>query len=158
MTLNFAVNNQSLSLNRSQQNLKLVADSKKYLVTKFLFQSSEWKNGELVYALFSYNGKTYKQILGVDEELQFNECYVPIEVNKAPGFKVSLVCGDRIPTNTVEIKLDPSGYTENIENQKATLSVIEQMNAYMKRYALVCNQILQDCEKIKKEMEEKENG
>jgi hypothetical protein len=37
MILNFAVNHQSISLNRSQQNLKLVADSKKYLVTKFMF-------------------------------------------------------------------------------------------------------------------------
>lgn len=158
MTLNFAVNNQSLSLNRSQQNLKLVADSKNYLVTKFVFQSSEWKKGELVYALFSHNGKTYKKILGADEGLGFDECYVPVEVNKTPGFKVSLVCGDRIPTNAVEVKLGPSGYTENIENQKATLSIMEQMNAYMKKYALICNQILQDCEKIKKEMEEKENG
>jgi hypothetical protein len=41
MTLNFAVNNQSLSLDRSQQNLKLVADSKNYLITKFSFETSE---------------------------------------------------------------------------------------------------------------------
>jgi hypothetical protein len=33
------------------------------------------------------------------------------------------------------------------------------MNTLMKNYALVCNQILQDCEKIQKEIkEEKENG
>jgi hypothetical protein len=70
----------------------------------------------LVYALFSHNGKTYKQILGAEAELGFNECYVPVEANKAPGFKVSLVCGDRITTNEVEIKLNPSGYTENISN------------------------------------------
>ena len=158
MTLNFAVNNQSLSRNRSQQNLKLVADSKNYLVTKFAFQSSEWKKGDLVYALFSYNGKTYKKILGADEGLGFDECYVPAEVIHAPGFKVTLVCGERIPTNEVEVELGPSGYTEKIENQRATPSIVEQMNAYMKKYALLCNQILQDCEKIKQEMEEKNNG
>lgn len=112
MTLNFAVNNQSLSLNRSQQNLKLVADSRNYLITKFLFQSSEWKNGELVYALFSYNGRIYKQELGTDG-LDFNECYVLECVIKAPGFKVSLVGGDRITTNEVEINLLPSAYTSD---------------------------------------------
>ena len=85
----------------------------------------------MVYALFSHNGKTYKKILGADEGLGFDECYVPNEVNKAPGFKVTLVCGDRIPTNEVEIKLGASGYTEKIENQKATPSIIDQMNSYM---------------------------
>jgi polygalacturonase len=125
MTLNFAVNNQSLSLDRSQQNLKLVADSKNYLITKFSFETSEWKKGDLVYALFSHKGKTYKKILGSDEELSVNECYVPEEVTKTPGFTVSLVYGDRIPTNTVGIKLGASGYTENIENQIATPSVME---------------------------------
>lgn len=112
MTLNFAVNNQSLSLNRSQQNLKLVADSKNYLVTKFMFQSSEWKKGELVYALFSHGKNTYTQELGL-EGLEPNECYVPEWVIKAPGFKVSLVGGDRITTNEVEVKLLPSGYTSD---------------------------------------------
>lgn len=158
MILKFSVNNQTLSLSPSQKNLKLVADSRNYLITKFLFQTEEWKKGDLVYALFTHNGKTYKQILGADKTLNFDECYVPIEVNKTPGFKVSLVCGDRIPTSEVEIKLQPSGYTEKIENQKATPSVMEQMNEYMKKYALICNQILQDCEKIKQEMEDKENG
>lgn len=113
MTLNFAVNNQSLSLNRVQQNLKLVADSKKYLITKFIFQSSEWKKGELVYALFSYKGKIYKQELGLEEGVGPDECYVPEWVTKTPGFKVSLVGGDRITTNEVEVKLLPSGYTSD---------------------------------------------
>ena len=113
MTLNFAVNNQALSLNRAQQNLKLVADSKNYLVTKFMFMSSEWKKGELVYALFSYDGRIYKQELGIEEELNPNECYVPEWVIRAPGFKVSLVGGDRITTNEVEVKLLPSAYTSD---------------------------------------------
>jgi hypothetical protein len=112
MKLNFAVNNQTLSLGRSQQNLKLVADSRNYLITKFIFMSSEWKKGDLVYALFSYNGRVYKQDLGL-AGLEANECLVPEWVIKAPGFKVSLVCGDRITTNEVEIKLLPSAYTSD---------------------------------------------
>lgn len=159
MKLNFSVNNQTLSLSPAQKNLKLVADSRNYLVTKFLLQTGEWKKGDLIYALFTHNGKTYKQILGADANLDKNECYVPPEVIHAPGFTVSLYCGSRIPTNTVDIALAPSGYTEKIENQKATLSVMEQMNAYMQKYAMVCNAILQDCQKIKEEIkEEKENG
>lgn len=158
MILKFSVNNQTLSLSPSQRNLKLVADSRNYLTTKFLLQTEEWKKGDLIYALFTYNGKTYKQILGADADLEKNECYVPHEVIHAPGFTVSLYCGSRIPTNTVNIALTPSGYTEKIENQKATPSVMEQMNAYMSKYAMVCNAILQDCQKIKEEIkEEKEN-
>ena len=125
MILKFSVNNQTLSLSPSQKNLKLVADSRNYLVTKFLLQTEEWKKGDLIYALFTHNGKTYKQILGAEADLEKNECYVPSEVIHAPGFTVSLYCGSRIPTNTVDIVLSPSGYTEKIENQNATLSVME---------------------------------
>ena len=147
MTLIFTVNNQTLLLSKTQQNLGLVADSKKYLITQFNFQSNEWREN-LVYALFSHNGKTYKQILGADSELKQNECWVPSEVIKSPNFKVSLVCGDRITTNEVTLKIHPSGYTEKIENQDTTPSVIEQMEQLMHKYAVLCNDIYKECQKI----------
>ena len=37
MTLLFYVNNQTLSLNPAQKNIKIVADSKNYLKTRFIF-------------------------------------------------------------------------------------------------------------------------
>ena len=148
MILNFTIKGQILSQDVGQKDLRLVADSKKYLVTKIAFESDEWKSGKLVYVLFSHKGKTYKKILGADKELGFDECYIPAEVIKAPGFTMSMVCDDRITTNEIMIKLEPSGYTENIENQAATPSVMEQMNTLMYKYASLCNDILKECQKI----------
>ena len=153
MILNFTIKNQILSQERAQQSLNLVADSKKYLVAKFSFLSDEWKSGKLVYVLFTHKNKTYKRILGSDKELGFDECYIPAEVIKAPGFTMSAVCGDRITTNELMINLLPSGYTENIENQEATPSVMEQMNTLMYRYASLCNDILKECQKINEKKE-----
>jgi hypothetical protein len=154
MILNFTIKGQILSQDRAQQSLRLVADSKKYLVAKVAFESEEWKRGRLVYVLFTHKGKTYKRILGADKELGFDECYIPAEVIKAPGFTLSMVCDDRITTNEIAIKLEPSGYTEDIENQKATPSVMEQMNTLMYKYASLCNDILKECQKINEKKED----
>lgn len=155
MTLEFIVNKQFLTKHKSQVGQKVVADSKNYLKAKFHFQSDEWKE-QICYALFKWQGETYKKILGADEEVDFDECYVPEEVIHSPGFTVSCYCGDRITTNEVRVDVTSSGYTENITNQKVTPSVMEQANSLMKKYALICNSILQDCnriyEKIKKEV------
>ena len=151
MTLDFIVNNQSLAKHKSQNGLKVVADSKNYLKALFHFQSSEWQN-QICYALFTLEGQTYKMILGAEEDCAWNECYVPEEVIHAPGFTVSCYCGDRITTNEVRVDVVSSGYTENIVNQRITPSVMDQANALMKKYALICNSILQDCGKIKQEI------
>lgn len=151
MILNFTIKGQILSQDAGQKDLRLVADSKKYLVAKIAFESDEWKSGKLVYVLFSHKGKTYKKILGADKELGFDECYIPAEVIKTPGFTMSMVCDDRITTNEIMIKLEPSGYTENIENQAVTPSIMEQMNTLMYKYASLCNDILKECQKIKEE-------
>jgi hypothetical protein len=50
------------------------------------------------------------------------------------------------------VAISKSGYTDNIVNQQATPSVMEQMNDYMKQYAMLCNSILQDCQKIREEI------
>ena len=82
----------------------------------------------------------------------FNECYIPYEVIKAPGFKMSVVYGDRIPTNEIEIKVESSGYTEKIENQKITPSVSEQMDTMMYKYTTLCNDIYKECKEIEKRL------
>lgn len=153
MKLLFYVNNQSLSLSPTQKNLEIVADSKNYLIAKFIFQTNDWKTNKPKYALFSHNGKTYKKYLGIEEGLDNNECYVAPEVIKNGHFSVSVFCEDFITTHTVDIPVRASGYTENIENQPATASTMEQMNTIMYQYANLCNDILKECQKIQREME-----
>ena len=82
-----------------------------------------------------------------------NECFVSPEVLKPGIFSVSVFCDNYISTNKVDIPVLDSGYTENIENQPATASTMEQMNVMLYRYASLCNDILKECQKIKKEME-----
>lgn len=147
MTLDFIVNGQNLTKHRNQNSQKVVADSRNYLKALFHFQSEEWQN-QICYALFTLSGQTYKMILGAEEGLEWNECYIPEEVIHAPGFTVSCYCGDRITTNEVRVDVVSSGYTENIVNQRLTPSVMDQANALLKKYALICNSILQDCGKI----------
>ena len=152
MTLQFYVNNQTLSLNPAQKNIKIVADSKNYLKTRFIFQTSEWTRGVLHYALFTHNGKTYKKILGIEPGLKSNECYVPSEVLKEGTFTVSVFCDDLITSTTEVIPVVASGYTENIENQEATPSVAEQLNQLMYKYASLCNDILKECQKTQENL------
>jgi hypothetical protein len=152
MTLNFYVNHQSLTINPAQKDIEVVADSKNYLKAKFVFQTSEWKDFTPIGALFTHNGDTYLKLLGTDG-LAPNECYVSPEVIKTGSFSVSLCGGDFITTDTVNIKVKPSGYTTNIKNMDATPSVLEQHNELMFKYASLCNDILKECQRIQKEIE-----
>lgn len=152
MILKFNVQNQTLVIHPSQARLRLASDSKKYWVAQFDLRTEEWKN-KIVFALFTFEEQTYKMVLGADSELDWNECWIPAEVIHAPKFSVMLYCDNRITTNLVTIPVDNSGYTDKIMNQRVTPSMMEQMDGLMKRYALICNSILQDCSKIKKEMQ-----
>ena len=64
MTLLFNVNNQTLST-APGQTFKVVADSKNYLKDQITFQTQEWRKCNILYALFTYKGKTYKMMLGI---------------------------------------------------------------------------------------------
>jgi hypothetical protein len=148
MTLQFYVNNQTLSLNPAQKNIKIVADSKNYLKARFIFQTSEWTRGVVRYALFTHNGKTYKKILGIEPGVKSNECYVAPEVLKEGTFTVAVFCDDLITSTSEVIPVIASGYTENIENQPKTPSMLEQMNSLMYQYANLCNEILKECQTL----------
>lgn len=156
MTLQFFVNNQNLSLNPAQRDVKIASDSKNYLKARFTFQTSEWTRGVLRYALFSHNGETYKKFLGIEPGCKSNECYVAPEVIKDGTFAVSVFCDDLITSTKVSIPVEDSGYTENISNQETTPTVLEQMNELMHNYASLCNEIYKECQKIKEEV--KDNG
>lgn len=157
MTLSFYVNNQSLSLSPAQENINIASDSKNYLKAKFIFQTNDWKTEQPKYALFSYNGKTYKKYLGIEDGVKENECFVAPEVIKPGEFTVSVFAEDYITTNTVSIPVKPSGYTKEIENQLATPAAIDQMNTLMYNYANLCNEILKECKKIQQEIREENN-
>jgi hypothetical protein len=154
MKLLFYVNNQTLSLNPAQSNIEIASDSKNYLIAKFVFQTSDWRTDKPKYALFSHNGKTYKKYLGIEDGLGADECYVAPEVIKAGKFSVSVFCEDYITTTTVEIPVKQSGYTDDIVNQPATAAAIDQMNTLMYKYASLCNDILKECQRIQKQIEQ----
>lgn len=154
MTLQFFVNNQTLSLNPAQRDVRIASDSKNYLKARFTFQTSEWTRGTLRYALFSHKGKTYKKFLGIEPGCKSNECYVAPEVIKDGTFTVSVFCDDVITSTSVSIPVEKSGYTENISNQETTPTVLEQMNTLMHKYASLCNDIYKECQKIKEEVNE----
>lgn len=148
MTLQFFVNNQELFLSPSQKSIKVVANSRNYLKARFMFQSKEWQKGSLYYAIFTQNGKSYKKFLGIEEGMAYNECYVSPEVLNEGVFTVSVFCDDLITTTTETIPVIASGYTEIIENQDVTPSVMEQMNQLMYKYANLCNNIYKECQNI----------
>ena len=116
MILQFFVNNQTLSLNPAQRDVKIASDSKNYLKARFTFQTSEWTRGVLRYALFTHSGTTYKKFLGIEPGCKSNECYVAPEVIKEGNFTVSVFCDDLITSTAVSIPVESSGYTENITN------------------------------------------
>ena len=149
MTLQFFVNNQTLSLNPAQRDVKIASDSKNYLKARFTFQTSEWTRGVLRYALFSYNGETYKKFLGIEPGCKSNECYVAPEVIKDGAFNVSVFCDDLITSTVVTIPVEKSGYTENIVNQEATPTMLEQMEKLMYQYTSLCNDIYKECQRIR---------
>ncbi len=154
MTLIFYVTNQTLSLSPVCQSFEVVADSKNYLKVRFMFQTNDWKTNKPKFALFSHNGKTYKKYLGIEDGVNENECFVAPEVIKSGEFSVSVFCEDYITTNVVNIPVKPSGYTDKIENQPATAAAIDQMNTLMYNYANLCNEILKECQRIQRQMEE----
>lgn len=155
MTLSFYVNNQTLTLTPSSANMQIASDSKNYLKAKFIFQTKEWENS-FKYVLFKYGNKTYKKILGAEDGVAANECFVPPEVIKPGNFYISVFTADRISTNKLSVPVYDSGYTEDIENEKVTPTVMEQMNNLMYKYASVCNQILQECRDVEKSIKEEE--
>lgn len=152
MTLIFYVNNQNLFLNPSQKGTTIASHSRNYLVAKFTPQSLDWKKENVVFALFTQNGKTYKKYLGSDEGLAANECFIPSEVLYPGEVEVSLFSESGLSTAKTSFQVLDSGYTDNIENQKITVDTVEQMNSLFYQYASLCNEILKECQKIQKDI------
>lgn len=154
MRVNCIVSGQNLVRAPKEQKIKLASHNKKTILSVDL-RTEEWKN-KMVMALFTYKNRTWKKILGASPELNFNECYIPVEVMYPGTFSVTLYCDDRYTTLPCNIDVVDSGYTDKIENENLTPSTLDQINDLMKRYALICNTILQDCYKIKEEISKEE--
>ena len=154
MLLKFTVNSQTLIKHKSQDGVTVVSDSKNYLVAKFEFLSKDW-TGKVAVAQFTYDGKTYEQVIGADKTLAINECYIPNEVIYSPSFTVSCYAEgeERITTNEVCINVVKSGYKEEVVNRVTDNTSKQYQNACQK-YAMLCNEILQDCQTIYKLMKE----
>ncbi len=152
----FEVINDKLARTKAHLGRKVTADSKNYVVANFNFRTEEWL-GQPIWALFTYKDKTYKKLLGIDG-LQENECYIPTEVLRTPSFYVSLYAGDRITTNKYKVEVEESGYTEDITNENTTPSTLEQVESMIRQYALLCNEMVEECRAIRAELMELKEG
>lgn len=94
-----------------------VADSKNYLTASFSF-SEEWTGTKT--AIFTAD-KPYTL------QLTENACVVPWEVIKAPGFWVSVYCGDRVTANRAQVYVEESGYRTGETPEPPTPDVYTQL-------------------------------
>ena len=94
-----------------------VADSKNYLTASFSF-SEEWTGTKT--AIFTAE-KAYTVLLEGDA------CVVPWEVIKAPGFWVSVYCGDRVTANRAQVYVEESGYRTGETPEPPTPDVYTQL-------------------------------
>ena len=95
-----------------------VADSKNYLNARFSF-SPDWVGAKT--AIFEGAEKAYTVLLEGDA------CVVPWEVIKAPGFWVSVYCGDRVTANRAQVYVEESGYQTGETPEPPTPDVYTQL-------------------------------
>lgn len=113
--LKFKVNHQIITRTDS---FEAVADSINYLKAHFDF-TEEWQG--IMIALFCHDDKYYSVVL------ENGSCVVPWEVIKAPFFTVSLVCGNRITTDTVIVDVARSDFCEEKTPQPPTPDIYSQI-------------------------------
>ena len=108
-----------------------ISDGVKFETVRFKLPKS-W-NGYQKTAVFKGGAnQTLNVVLNPENDLCIseNECYIPHEVLKAPGFKLSVfgVSGESVATTTeAEIKVLQSGYAEGDEPSDPTPTVYEQL-------------------------------
>lgn len=99
------VRNQRLSL----YNLPVVAsNSYDYLKVQATFVTSDWADVDI--KTINFNWKGYNKQAVLDED---NQCYVPKEVIRSPGFQLSIF-GGGITTNQVKVPVINSGIDPDI--------------------------------------------
>lgn len=112
--LRFTLNNQII---RRTDDFEPVADSVNYLRAAFSF-SEEWQSPKK--AIFTANGTAYHVLLENDE------CVVPWEVIKKPGFTVSVYSGNLITASECFVNVKKSGLRDGTEPELPTPDIWEQ--------------------------------
>lgn len=109
-----------LKFNLRHQDIQLVnkgavvaTDSKDYLVAKFNTVSDDWETPLTAVFTDDKHKQPYAVIVGADERLAEDECFVPWEVlTDAANVYVSVYCGNLHTTVTASFKVRKSGYIE----------------------------------------------
>lgn len=117
--------------NRLITKFDTISDSAKFDTVKFIFPEN-WNGFQKTAVFKGVDNQIFNVVLNSDNNLCIgeNECYIPHEVLKAPGFKLSVfgVLGDSIATTTeAEIKVLQSGYAEGDKSSDPTPTVYEQL-------------------------------
>lgn len=97
----------------------VVGGSRGYLFARFEF-SEDWAD-EVAYAVFTINGRSYRQPI-VD-----NECEVPWEVLNTNRFLVGCEAGDRITSDAVAVDVVPSGAPDADPGKAPTMTLQRQI-------------------------------
>ena len=127
----------------------VVSDSIKYEKMKFVFHN-EWDSFEKT-AVFSHDGNTYSIVLNSENNLctDADECYIPFEVLKTPGFTVSVfgLCGTRRVTSTRAIvKVLESGYEEGDTPNEPTPDAYDQIIQIMTDTQTIAQSVRDDAD------------
>ena len=128
MRLGFYVQNQSIS--RFDDHY-VVADSRNYLMAKFVFLTPEWNN-KIKTAIFKHNDNAFKVVLDADDT-----CVVPWEVIQSPRFGVSVFTGDLITANTEQVPVAVSGFAVAEQSAPPTPDVYTQLITMIEQGRLV---------------------
>lgn len=134
MVLTFDVQNQTI---KRTDICRPTEGSKNYLRAKFSF-TDDWTG--IKTAIFGHDG-IYKNAILVDDQ-----CEVPWEIIVAPFFTVSVVCGDLITANEVQVELQESGYHEGDAQRDPTPDEYAQLTRLAERAAQVAQSVRDDAD------------
>lgn len=134
MVLTFDVQNQTI---KRTDICRPTEGSKNYLRAKFSF-TDDWTG--IKTAIFGHDG-IYKNAILVDDQ-----CEVPWEIIVAPFFTVSVVCGDLITANEVQVELQESGYHEGDIQRDPTPDEYAQLTRLVERAAQVAQSVRDDAD------------
>lgn len=109
-----------LKFNLRHQDIQLVnkgtvvaTDSKDYLVAKFNTISDDWETPLTAVFTDDKHNQPYAVVVGTDERLAEDECFVPWEVlTDVANVYVSVYCGNLHTTVTAAFRVQKSGYVE----------------------------------------------
>lgn len=141
------INAQVLENGTIQISKSTVSDSVRYETIKFSFPQ-KWKSYTKT-AVFSNGDTVLSVILNLDSELDGDECLIPSEVIKPPGFTVSVfgISGDsRATTTEATVTVMNSGYGEGDEPSDPTPDEYEQLIRLANKTQIIAQSVRDDAD------------